>query len=313
MKIRTVFFGSAPLSAACLAHLINDPRFDVVAVVCQPDNPKAKKHQYSVVKELALKNHLLCLQPQKVREIAEQIATVNPDIGALAAYGQFIPEKLINVFPFGILNVHPSLLPKYRGAAPVQHAVWNGETKSGITIMRIVKQMDAGPWCMQKAFVIDPQATTGQVMDTVCEMAPPMLAEALVLTYQNKAQWTVQDESEVTFAPLLTPEQEQVNWQQPATQIVQHMRAFAPDPAVYTLYALDARIKLLNAEVGNCGFATLPGTINCLKQNYFCVQTQKQSCVHVTRFLLPGKKPLYVAQYRGTYPFKLGDRFINGH
>lgn len=315
MPVKTVFFGSAPLSAACLRFLLSDPRFEVVAAVCQPDNPKARKSAFGPVKGLALAHGVPCLQPEKVGAVTDQIAAFSPRVGALAAYGQFIPERLIAAFPCGILNVHPSLLPKYRGAAPVQHAVWNGEDQTGVTIMRIVKKMDAGPWCAQTAFPLMENATFGEVMDHVMEIAPPMFADALAAAAAGVARWNEQDEALASFAPLLTREQERIDWLRGPTWVARHIRAFSPEPGAYALRAGGERIKLLNASVGGCRLKSEAGTVNKIAPNYFCVQAgqgEKSGCVHVTRFLFPGKKPVEAAAYRGAYPFAAGDRFVAG-
>lgn len=315
MPVRTVFFGSAPLSAACLERLLADSRFEVAAVVCQPDNPRAKKNAAGPVKALAVGRGILCLQPEKVGATTEQIAALAPDIGALAAYGQFIPERLIGAFPHGILNVHPSLLPKYRGAAPIQHAIWNGESRTGITIMRIVKKMDAGPWCAQTELTVPKGATYGELMDDVVRVAPGMFADSLyAVASGKKVSWTEQDESAVSFAPLLTREQERIDWRSGPSAVVRHIRAFSPEPGAYALRAGDERIKIFNAEVGDCAKKTPPGTVNAIAEKYFCVQAGGNDgicgCVHVSRFLLPGKRAVDAASHRGAYPFAPGDRFI---
>lgn len=311
-KVKVVFFGSNKLSAACLELLIQSKEFEVVAIVCQPDKPfgRGKKINVSFLKEIAIKNNILCLQPYKVSECFDQLKVLQSELGVCVAYGQFLPEKILNLFNKGVINVHPSLLPKYRGAAPIQHAIWNGEGYSAITIMKMTKGMDAGPYCCQKEFKINCQDNFETIMNLVINEAPQILYESLKSIINNNVTWTNQDDSKKTLAPILTREQEKINWLEPAQRIINHIRAFSPTPGTYSFYDKNKNfIKLFSAYVGNHKISLSPGTINEICSNYICVKSGDNDCVHIIDFLIPGKKRTNIKDYHGKFPFNLGDCF----
>ncbi len=311
MAAKVVFFGSTELSARCLEAILGDSGFAVAAAVCQPDNPKAKKRSFGPVKQLALRRGVPCLQPERVRDVSGDLSRTGATLGVCVAYGQFIPEAIRDLFSLGIVNVHPSLLPKYRGGAPVQHAIWNGDRETGITIIKLVKQMDAGPYCFQSSFPIDPEWTGGDLMDEVTRLAPPILIDSMRKVTSGAATWIPQDETLKTLAPVLTREQEKIDWRQPSAKVVRHIKAFSPAPATYATLDPDSPIKFFNARIGDHAFGTAPGTINLVDRQFFCVQAgDRQGCVHVLEFLLPGKKRTLAANHTGRYPFRAKDRFL---
>lgn len=311
-KIKIIFFGSNKLSASCLNFLIDSKEFEIVAIVCQPDKPvgRGKKVNFSLLKEIAIKNNILCLQPYKIIESFDQLKALQSVLGVCVAYGQFLPEKVLDLFSKGVINVHPSLLPKYRGAAPIQHAIWNGENSSAITIMKMIKGMDAGPYCFQKKFKISEQDTSGTIMDLVISEAPKILYENLKLIVNNNVTWIDQDDSKKTLAPILTREQEKINWFEPGKKIINHIRAFSPVPGTYTFYNKNKNfIKFFSAHIGNHKIALSPGTINEICSNYICVKSGDSDCVHIINFLIPGKRQTNIKEYHGKFPFNSGDCF----
>lgn len=307
-KTKIVFFGSTPLSGACLLKLLSDLSLEVVCVVCQKDNPKAKKsNKYSIVKKIALENNLVCLQPNKIADIFDEIKKMNAKIGVCVAYGQFIPQKIIDLFLHGIINVHPSLLPKYRGGAPIQHAIWNGDLQTGITIMKIVKEMDAGDYCFQTSFPVDKNWTSGDLMQEVIKKAPDILLECITKILNYDVTWTKQDDSKKTYAPILTRDQEHINWFRDSKNIVNHIKAFSPIPGTFSYFGENKTIKFFNGFLGDHKFQNKCGTINLIDKRFICVQAFNENCVHITNFLLPGKKAIEVKNYNGNYPFSVGD------
>lgn len=311
-KIKIVFFGSNKLSAACLNFLIDSKEFEVIAIICQPDKPfgRGNKINFSLLKEIAIQNNILCLQPYKVSECFDQLKMLQSELGVCVAYGQFLPEKILNLFKKGVINVHPSLLPKYRGAAPIQHAIWNGDESSAITIMKMTKGMDAGPYCFQKKFKINDQDNFGAIMDLVIHEAPKILYESLKSIFNNNVIWIDQDDSKKTLAPILTREQEKINWLTPGKKIINHIRAFSPVPGTYTFYDKNKDfIKLFSAYTGNHKLSSSPGFINEICSNYICVKSGDNDCVHIIDFLIPGKKRTNIREYHGKFPFSLGDNF----
>ncbi|WP_033160220.1 methionyl-tRNA formyltransferase [Mycoplasmoides alvi] len=311
MKTKVIFFGSTNLSAACLSQILSDKNFDVCCVVCQPDNPKAKKNnKWNEIKQTALKYNIKCLQPLKIVEIFEEIKSLKAEIGICVAYGQFIPESIINLFHYGIINVHPSLLPKYRGGAPIQHAIMNGDLETGITIMKLTKEMDAGDYCFQNNFSINSEWTSGELMNKVIKDAPKILLLCMYKILSNDITWHHQDSTQKSLAPIFTREQEKINWNFEAFKIVRHIKAFSPAPGTFSFFDKNKTIKFFNATLGNHEFDTEPGIINLLDKNFICIQAINKKCVHITEFLLPGKKRIEVRKYNGVYPFNLKDKLF---
>ena len=309
MRTKVVFFGSTQLSAACLESLLNVEDFEIVLVVTQPDNLKSKKNPFNDVKKIALQHNLNLLQPQKITDIYDDLKRCQTNLGVCVAYGQFISTKICDLFSLGIINVHPSLLPKYRGGAPVAHAIWNNDAVTAISIMKIIQQMDAGPYCYQQEIKINPDWTAGDLMNHVISLAPSILLNCLRKIVANEITWIKQDETKKSLAPVLTREQERINWNQPANRIVQHIKAFSPQPGTFSEFAPQQSIKWFNAKLGSHHLSSSFGTINHINNEYICIQAQ-DDCVHITDFLLPGKKRIKVCDYHGTYPVKVNDRLM---
>ncbi|WP_027124246.1 methionyl-tRNA formyltransferase [Mycoplasmoides pirum] len=312
MITKIIFFGSTTLSSNCLLEILNNKNFEVLAIVCQPDNPKAKKNNlFSEVKNIALKNNIICLQPEKIIDMCQFLNKLKPDIGVCVAYGQFLPKQIRDLFVHGIINVHPSLLPKYRGGAPIQHAIWNNDNKTGISIIKLIKEMDAGPCCFQNVFDIDKNWTAGDLMNEVIKQAPKILVDCLNKIISNQITWIDQNDSKKSYAPVLTKEQEKINWNSSGKLIIQHIKAFSPKPGTYSYYKNNKIFKFFNAFEGQHKFDSKPGTINLIEKKYICIQSNDpNSCVHVFEFLIPGKKQTNIVNYNGKFPFNIGDNFF---
>lgn len=308
MKI--IFFGSTELSAVCLEEILKySDDFQVCLIICQPDNLKVKKNAvYGPVKNLAIKHNISYVQPKKIIDVFNEIKKNNVKLGICVAYGQIIPQQIIDLFPLGIINVHPSLLPKYRGAAPIQHVIWNAEKYTGITIMKIVKKMDAGPYCFQNKFLVNPNMTTGELMNLVKQYSPKILIKCINDIKNNTVRWFEQDHKQVSYAPALTRSQERILWNQDAQKIVNQIKAFSPIPGTYSMFK-NGTIKFFNAILGNHNFTSEFGTINIIEKNYICIQANKSNnCVHVFDILLPGKKRIMVKDYHGKWPFNVSEK-----
>lgn len=232
-----VFMGTPAFAAPILEGLIQTDDYEVLAVVTQPDRPVGRKRILtpSPVKEVALKHGIEVLQPQKLSgsEEMQRVISLAPDLIVTAAFGQFLPTKLIAAAKVGAVNVHGSLLPKYRGGAPVQYAIMNGDQETGVTIIYMVKKMDAGDMLAQAKLPIGPHDDTGSIFakmsilgrDTLLATLPKLVAGELVAQKQ--------DESQVVFSPTIKPEEEKLSLTLSAKQIDWKVRALRPAPGAY--------------------------------------------------------------------------------
>lgn len=260
---KIVFMGTPAFSVPILEGLLTEG-YEVLAVVTQPDRPVGRKKIITAtpVKEAALKHDLLVLQPEKIsgsKEL-EQIEQLQPDVIVTAAFGQFLPERLLKVPKIGAINVHASLLPKYRGGAPVHYAIINGEKETGVTIMEMIKKMDAGGIYSQKSIPITEQDDVGTMFDKLSTVGKDLLLATLPKIVEGSLKPTPQDESQVTFSPNITREEEVIDWQKTATEINNQIRGMHPWPVAYTTYQ-GTRWKIQQATVTTEKTDQAPGTI----------------------------------------------------
>lgn len=225
---------------------------NVVCVVTQPDRPKGRGRKVlpPPVKEFAIQADIPVLQPQRIRgdDFHAELCKFEPDIITLTAYGKILPGNIINLPPLGTINVHGSLLPKYRGAAPVQWALINGETETGITIMQMDEGIDTGDILLQDRIPIGPADTAGTLSVKLAALGGAALGKALDLLRRDKLKPVKQDEKQASFAPLLKKEDGAVDWSQSATEISCLMRGLDPWPITYTTLS-GRRMRLFSPEV----------------------------------------------------------------
>ena len=255
--------GTPAFSVPILEGLL-EAGYTVQAVVTQPDRPVGRKKVITPtpVKEAALKHDLLVLQPEKISgsEEMEKIVELQPDILITAAFGQFLPEKLLQVPKHGAINVHASLLPKYRGGAPVHYSIINGEKETGVTIMEMIKKMDAGGIFAQESLPITKQDDVGTMFDKLSLLGKELLLKTLPSILDSSLTPTPQDEEKVTFSPNITREQEAIDWNKKAEEVDNQVRGMRPWPIAFTTYE-DARWKLLAVEPLAEETTEAPGTI----------------------------------------------------
>ncbi|MTD40200.1 methionyl-tRNA formyltransferase [Erwinia sp. CPCC 100877] len=236
---KIIFMGTPAFSVPILEGLIENG-YEIQAVVTQPDRPVGRKKIITPtpVKEAALKHDLLVLQPEKISGSAEmeKIIELAPDVIVTAAFGQFLPEKILKAPTFGAVNVHASLLPKYRGGAPVHYSIIEGEKETGVTIMEMVKKMDAGDILAQKAIPITKQDDVGTMFERLSVVGKELLLETLPKILAKQITPIPQDESQVTFSPNITREQEKIDWRKTAEQVDNQVRGMRPWPTAFTTY-----------------------------------------------------------------------------
>lgn len=232
-KLRVVFMGT-PEFAACSLRAVKEAGHEIAAVFTQPDKPKSRGMQLtaSPVKKLAEGMGLPVYQPKTLRdgEAERIIREINPDIIVVVAYGKILPESILDVPSGGCVNVHASLLPKYRGAAPIQWAVLNGDSETGVTIMYMAPELDAGDIISQKKTAILPDETSGELFERLMVLGAGLLADTLEDIESGKATRTTQEESLVTYAPPLSKDMSPINWNKSAVQIKNQVRGLIPWP-----------------------------------------------------------------------------------
>lgn len=255
-----VFMGSAELACPCLEAVASLPGHEVVAVVTQPDKPKGRNLQPAPppVKVTATRLGLPVTQPAKIRtpDVLEQLRAAQPDLIVVVAYGQLLPRELLELPARGCINVHTSLLPRWRGASPIQHAILAGDAETGVTIMYLNERMDAGDIICQRASPIGATETSGQLHDRLAQLGAALLVETI-----GRETWPrrVQDETQVTYAKKLAKEDGRVDWTKSAAEIERQIRAFDPWPGAHTFAGTDL-LKLWRAAVVP-SVNGLPGTV----------------------------------------------------
>ncbi len=250
--MRVLFFGTAEFAVPSLEALLADRRFEILAVVTQPDKPQGRGQRmvFSPVKQAALHAGLTVLQPRRVRsaDFLEQARSLQPDVLALAAFGQIIPQPLLDLPPLGPINVHGSLLPAYRGAAPIQHALLNGETMTGVTTMWMEATLDTGDMLLQREVPIEPDDTTGTLTPKLATVGAQLLTETLLLLERGICPRTPQDHARATYAPAITPDDTRVRWEESAERVCNRIRALSPRPGVFATFR-GRGVKLWRAQV----------------------------------------------------------------
>ena len=240
----------------------------IVGVVCQPDKIGARgKVEFSPVKKFALFHNLPLFQFEKIsRDGVESLTSLAPDIMVTAAYGQILSQEVIDIAPHGIINIHGSLLPAFRGAAPIQYAVLLGLRKTGITILNTVRKVDAGEIILQKEIDVLPYETNGELFERMSQLGADAVVEALHLIETGKAVYVPQVEEDATFCSKITAEQEHVDWSKPSTEIVNLVRALNPSPAAWTLCD-GKRLKIYALRPSDVEYEGVPGeVVECSKK-----------------------------------------------
>ena len=248
---KLIFMGTPDFAATVLEGLLDDANYDVLAVVTQPDRAVGRKKEIKMtpVKEVALAHNLPVYQPEKMSgsdEMAE-LMTLGADGIVTAAFGQFLPTKLLDSVDFAV-NVHASLLPKYRGGAPIHYAIINGDKEAGVTIMEMVKKMDAGDMIAKASTPITDEDNVGTMFEKLAVIGRDLLLKTLPDYIAGNIKPEPQDESKATFSPNITPEEERIDWNKSAREVFNHIRGLYPWPVAHTL--LDGkRFKIYEASL----------------------------------------------------------------
>ncbi len=302
--MRAVFMGTPEIAATVLKSVLAS-KHEVVAVVTQTDKPKGRGHEmaFPPVKEVALEAGIPVLQPQRARDEAfiEELKAYHPDIILVAAYGKLLPKAILDMPKFGCINVHASLLPKYRGASPIQWAVLNGDEKSGVTIMHMAETMDTGDIIMKEEVILSADETAGSLHDKLAEIGGPLLVTAMDALETGRAPRIRQNEEEATHVKMLDKTMGNLEFSKPAVQLERWIRGLNPWPTAYT--KLDGKmLKLWRADVVPAenlskeekGFA--PGTVISVTKNSFDVLTG-DGALRVLELQLEGKRKMTTEEF----------------
>ena len=281
---------------------------EIVLAVTQPDKPKGRggKMQYSPVKETALKYGIPVFQPKKVRqaECIEELRRYGADIMVVIAFGQILPKEILEMTPYGCVNVHASLLPKYRGAAPIQWAVINGEDISGVTTMQMDEGLDTGDMILKKEVVLDEKETGGSLFDKLSAAGAVLCVETLKALEEGTASFEKQGETTTEYARMLDKDMGSIDWKKDAQTIERLIRGLNPWPSAYTRWD-DKVMKIWEADVVAQNTQTLPGTVVSVEKDGFCVQTG-DGLLKVRSLQIPGKKRMEAGAFLRGYKIEKG-------
>lgn len=277
-RVRTVFLGTPNFAVVALQSLLQDEHFEIVGVVTQPDRPSGRKLLLtpSPVKAVALENNLRVISPEKINQdvILEEIQKWSAEVAVVVAYGQILPQKFLDLFPFGAVNVHGSLLPKWRGAAPIQRSVQAGETETGVALQKIVKELDAGDVFGVRKIEVPSNMTALELHDRLAVMGADLLRVELMDYVRGNLMPVPQDHTAVTYAKKIDKAECEIKWSESATEIHNKARAFLMGPGTYTTFN-GKKLKLHRTEVVMGGATGQPGQIVRADAGTLEVQTGK--------------------------------------
>lgn len=293
--IKVIFMGTPIFASIILDELIK--KYNVIMVVCQPDREKDRKGNiiYSPCKKLAIENNIQVFQPLKIRDEYQKILDMNPDIIITAAYGQIIPDIVLNYPKYGAINVHGSLLPKLRGGAPIHHAIINGDKEIGVTIMYMDKRMDAGDIISQRAIPLTNDMTLDIAYEKLAIIGRDLLIETIPSIINGTNNRIHQDENEVTFGYNITKEEEKINFDDTSMNVYNKIRGLSSVPGAYAIIN-NKRMKVYSSTISDIKSKNLPGIIEEIRNDGIYVNT-KDYIIKLTDIKLEGKKRCPVHEF----------------
>jgi len=318
-RMRIVFCGTPSFAVPTLKHLLAQTDFEIVGLITQPDRPRGRGQEvsFSPVKEAALAANLLVHQPEKIRapESEALLKKLAPDFVVIIAYGQIMPARLLPIPKLGWINLHASLLPKYRGAAPINWAIVNGETLTGVTTMRIDAGMDTGEMLLQREIEIGARETAPELAARMAESGAPLMAETLRGLAAGTIAPKPQNHAEASYAPMLKKEDGRIDWRLPAMEIYNRMRGFAPWPGAYTTFR-GQTCHVWGQPVSKEGDAGLPsgaggGAPGTLlgEKNELHVCCGDATVLRLGLVQLEGRKPVKAGDFANGARLKSSERF----
>lgn len=326
-QMSLVFCGTPQFAVPTLRHLLGKSDFEVIAVITQPDRPRGRGQQISIspVKEVALAASLPVHQPERIRtlEVQQLLEKLAPDVIVIIAYGQIIPARLLSIPPHGWINLHASLLPQYRGAAPINWAIANGETRTGLTTMQIDAGMDTGDILLQREMEIGPTETAGELGSRMSEAGAPLMEETLRGLAAGMIVPRQQNHAAATVAPILKKEDGRIDWNRPAQEIYHRMRGLTPWPGAYTNFrgqtchlsgepasGLEARPNDVLASPESAAARSAPGTLLGARGDWF-VSCGNATLLRLQSVKLEGRKQVSAPEFAIGARLKPGEHFGN--
>lgn len=313
--LRLVFLGTGEFALPTFAALFESGHA-VVGLVTQPDKEGRGHHQHrNPLKELALEKGVSVFQPEKANqpESLERLREFQADLFVVAAYGQILSAELLSIPRLGAINLHASLLPKYRGAAPIQYAMISGETETGVTIFQIEPKLDAGPVLGVVSTAIDERETYGELQERLAQLAVPLTLQVIHQLANGTTQPLMQDGTLVTRAPRLKKEEGDIPWQRSARLVSCHIRGVQPWPKPSTVLKTadgrSVRLLILTVEPSSRAVAGPPGTIEVVERKQIFVSTG-EGCLEVLRLQPEGKRAMTAAEFINGHRLASGDRFV---
>ncbi|MFJ8261589.1 methionyl-tRNA formyltransferase [Rummeliibacillus sp. NPDC094406] len=311
--ISIVFMGTPDFSVPVL-KMLNEEGYNIKAVVTQPDRPVGRKHVLTPppVKAAAVELGLQVIQPERLKgsEELQQIISLNPDLIVTAAFGQILPKELLDAPRLGCINVHASLLPAYRGGAPIHQAVIDGQKETGVTIMYMAEKLDAGDIIAQQPLSIEAEDYTGLLFDKLSIVGRDLLKTTLPSIIDGTNQRIPQDVAKVSFAHNISREQERIDWSENNTDIYNQIRGLHPWPIAYTTLD-DQNVKIWWARKSNTKHNEKPGTVIGISKKFFTVATGEGQAIDILDLQPAGKKRMEAVNYLNGVGSKLqiGDHF----
>ncbi len=310
--LRIAFFGTPAFAVPALDILLAS-RHVVCGVVTQPDRRRGRgqKVQDAPVKARAVECGLPLIQPERVRApaVEDALRAWAPDLGVVVAYGQLLPQALLDLPRLGMINVHASLLPKYRGAAPVHRAVIAGETMTGVTIMRVVARLDAGDMLATATRPIGPEETSDVVERDLATLGASLLIDVIEAIADGSSHAEPQDDRLSTYAPRLSKEEGAIDWELPAEALHNRVRGLYPWPHAYTYLDGERLIVLATHRTEASTAAADPGTVLAADRHAITVATGAGGALAITRLQPEGRRPMTVRDYLTGHPIAPGARF----
>lgn len=303
--MRALFFGTPDFSLPTLQALIDAPGVTVGAVFTQPDRPSGRggKITMSPIKELALAHHIPVFQPTSLRKefhtLREELSTLGPfDIGVVIAFGQILPKEVLDFPTYGCVNIHASLLPRWRGAAPIQRALQSGDAETGVCMMRMDEGLDTGAVYTEHRLPIEPSDTGSTLHDKLASLGAAHIAPTILKIVDGSLTATPQPTVGVTYASKITTDECKIDWSQTAAQIALSIRAFSSWPGAFTMWR-GKRLKILFASDSKRLLTTnpAPGTVTCAQGDRLEIACGDGTAVRVTDLQLEGKKRMSTSEF----------------
>jgi methionyl-tRNA formyltransferase len=307
--LKIIFFGTSDFSAEILRSLLQENDLRIIAVITQPDKPVGRKMiiQESPIAVAAKEAGLLILKPSNLKapEFINQIRSLQPDFFVVVAYGRIIPKEILEIPSLGPLNIHGSLLPKYRGASPIHTALLNGDSKTGITTMLMDDQMDHGPILIQDTVHINENETFPELERELCELAKKLIIKTIHGVADKNIQPREQDHSEATFTKIIEKNDGKINWEDSAKNIYNRYRAFILWPGIFTIWN-EKTLKITKAALSEQESGHEAGTVFEKEEQIF-VQANP-GALQILEIQLEGKKPVAITDFLRGYKNFIGSK-----